>query len=167
MPLRWGYRVLRHFLQAEIKSLVEKVCDILPASYKRECDDLIAQYEPEIVQLIISELSPKEICVLLGLCPKSRNTVSSGVSGLFCWFVFHDPACLLRCHKNVYDVETFYAIAKNRAPALHHTKITLYFCDFRQCWGLITIAQICRAACFVSCDKTNRAFNVPQWKMVS
>jgi len=55
--------------QEEIKNALESVCNMLPATIRDECNELVNQYEEQILDLLINELkNPKEICTLLSLC---------------------------------------------------------------------------------------------------
>ncbi|CAL1548952.1 unnamed protein product, partial [Lymnaea stagnalis] len=61
--------------EAEIEALLEKVCDILPSSIKQQCDSLVQQYGPVIIQLLLQELDPTQVCTAIGLC--TGNKVST------------------------------------------------------------------------------------------
>ncbi|XP_046721684.1 prosaposin isoform X3 [Silurus meridionalis] len=55
--------------EAQIEEAVKKVCNFLPDEYKTQCDQLIEQYEPMIVQLLLQALDPEFVCMKLGACP--------------------------------------------------------------------------------------------------
>ncbi|XP_027021506.2 prosaposin isoform X3 [Tachysurus fulvidraco] len=55
--------------EAQIEEAVKKVCNFLPEEYKTQCDQLIEQYEPLIVQLMLQALDPEFVCMKLGACP--------------------------------------------------------------------------------------------------
>ncbi|KAM9727209.1 prosaposin [Menidia menidia] len=59
--------------EAEIEEAVKKVCSFLPDSYKTECDQLIEQYEPMLVQLLLQMLDPDFVCTKLGACPEAAR----------------------------------------------------------------------------------------------
>ncbi|KAM6916421.1 prosaposin [Xenentodon cancila] len=59
--------------EAEIEEAVKKVCSFLPDAYQTECDQLIAQYEPMLVQLLLQMLEPDFVCMKLGACPEAVN----------------------------------------------------------------------------------------------
>ncbi|CAL1543582.1 unnamed protein product [Lymnaea stagnalis] len=61
--------------EAEIEALLQKVCDILPSSIKQQCDSLVQQYGPVIIQLLLQELDPTQVCTAIGLC--TGNKVST------------------------------------------------------------------------------------------
>ncbi|XP_008281683.1 prosaposin isoform X2 [Stegastes partitus] len=56
---------------AEIEDAVMKVCSFLPSSYQTECDQLVEQYEPMLVQLLLQMLDPDFVCMKVGACPES------------------------------------------------------------------------------------------------
>ncbi|XP_022048059.1 prosaposin isoform X1 [Acanthochromis polyacanthus] len=57
--------------QAEIEEAVRKVCSFLPSSYRTECDQLVEQYEPVLVQLLLQMLDPDFVCMKVGACPEA------------------------------------------------------------------------------------------------
>ena len=56
-------------IQTEIEHALDQVCGYLPSMYKNECDQLVASYTPMIIQLLVQEMNPKQLCSLLHLCP--------------------------------------------------------------------------------------------------
>ncbi|XP_054885568.1 prosaposin [Poeciliopsis prolifica] len=59
--------------EQEIEEAVKKVCSFLPDSYKTECDQLIEQYEPVLIQLLLQMLDPDFVCTKLGACPGAKR----------------------------------------------------------------------------------------------
>lgn len=62
-------------LQDALIKLMGEVCDLLPESYKNQCDDFIAKYGTEIVEFLLSSAAPHTICTLLHLCLFEEQTV--------------------------------------------------------------------------------------------
>ncbi|XP_031434822.1 prosaposin isoform X2 [Clupea harengus] len=56
--------------EAEIEDAVRKVCNFLPESVRTECDQLVEQYEPMLVQLLLQMLDPDFVCMKMGACPE-------------------------------------------------------------------------------------------------
>ncbi|KAG9344434.1 hypothetical protein JZ751_011104 [Albula glossodonta] len=54
--------------EAEIEDAVRKVCNFLPEAVRTECDQLVQQYEPMLVQLLLQMLDPD---FKLGACPEA------------------------------------------------------------------------------------------------
>ncbi|KAK5614936.1 hypothetical protein CRENBAI_009075 [Crenichthys baileyi] len=59
--------------EAEIEEAVKKVCSFLPDTYKTECDQLVEQYEPMLVQLLLQMLDPDFVCTKVGACPEAER----------------------------------------------------------------------------------------------
>ncbi|XP_030012717.1 prosaposin isoform X1 [Sphaeramia orbicularis] len=57
--------------EADIEEAVRKVCSFLPDSYRSECDSLVEQYEPVLVQLLLQMLDPDFVCMKVGACPEA------------------------------------------------------------------------------------------------
>ncbi|KAM7385776.1 hypothetical protein PAMP_001833 [Pampus punctatissimus] len=57
--------------EAEIEAAVKKVCSFLPDSLQTECDQMIEQYEPILVQLLLQMLDPDFVCMKMGACPEA------------------------------------------------------------------------------------------------
>ncbi|XP_062256467.1 prosaposin [Platichthys flesus] len=57
--------------EEQIKEAVRKVCSFLPDSFQTECDQMIVQYEPMLVQLLLQMLDPDFVCMKLGACPEA------------------------------------------------------------------------------------------------
>ncbi|XP_043094635.1 surfactant protein Bb isoform X2 [Puntigrus tetrazona] len=51
-----------------IVNLLDKICDYVPSQYKDTCNNFIEKYGKQLVDLLLSSLSPKAICSALGLC---------------------------------------------------------------------------------------------------
>lgn len=55
--------------------LMGEVCDLIPTSYKEECDDFVDKYGAEIVEFLLSSAAPHTICSLLHLCLYETQSV--------------------------------------------------------------------------------------------
>ncbi|XP_077378310.1 surfactant protein Bb isoform X1 [Festucalex cinctus] len=51
-----------------LMKLMDEVCDLLPQSYKDECDDFVDKYGVQIVEFLLSSAAPHTICALLHIC---------------------------------------------------------------------------------------------------
>ncbi|XP_067876371.1 prosaposin [Heterodontus francisci] len=54
---------------------VEKVCSILPATVKVECEDFVQQYGKAVVEILAQELDPAFVCTAIGLCKSAERVV--------------------------------------------------------------------------------------------
>lgn len=58
-----------------LMKLMGEVCDLVPRSYKEQCDDFVAKYGTQIVEFLLSSAAPHTICTLLHLCLFEEQTV--------------------------------------------------------------------------------------------
>ncbi|KAJ8962207.1 hypothetical protein NQ318_018176, partial [Aromia moschata] len=58
--------------EANIISALNKLCVHLPANLKEECEDFVSTYTNELVEMLIADLKPEEVCVYLKLCTDDR-----------------------------------------------------------------------------------------------
>ncbi|XP_078493268.1 uncharacterized protein LOC100176110 isoform X7 [Ciona intestinalis] len=96
--------------EQEIIAAVEKVCSILPATYKTECDSLIDQYGEVIIQLLAQELDPSKICAGLKLCTSYKSQVSDSTTCDLCELVAGELDSLLT--ENSTESEIIAAVEK-------------------------------------------------------
>jgi saposin len=52
----------------EVKNFLATACNSVPSIYRSKCQHFISQHETELIQLLLSNLSPREICQRLGFC---------------------------------------------------------------------------------------------------
>ncbi|GFR60011.1 proactivator polypeptide, partial [Elysia marginata] len=71
--------------EQEVEQALGQVCNLLPASVKSECDAFVAQYTPQLIQLLL-QVKPSQVCGYLGLC-SSKLTVKAGPQCVLCEFV--------------------------------------------------------------------------------
>jgi len=73
--------------QDMVKNALESICYRLPNSIERNCEDFVEKYTSTIINLIVSGLTPDEICSALNLCtsdltptpaPRPTPTPTSG-----------------------------------------------------------------------------------------
>nr|XP_046213617.1 prosaposin-like isoform X5 [Oncorhynchus gorbuscha] len=57
--------------EAQIEDAVRKVCSFVPETVRSECDQLVEQYEPMLVQLLLQMLDPDFVCMKLGVCSEA------------------------------------------------------------------------------------------------
>ncbi|XP_058821417.1 uncharacterized protein LOC131683436 isoform X2 [Topomyia yanbarensis] len=59
-----------------IKQALSKLCSHLSAKLKSECTDFVDTYSAELVEMLVSDFTPQEICVYLKLCVDQRPDLS-------------------------------------------------------------------------------------------
>lgn len=63
------------------KQALEKVCKYLPPKPQLQCNDFVETYYDELLEKLLSDLTPKGVCVLLNLCPSGIdvNEIKVGI----------------------------------------------------------------------------------------
>ncbi|XP_032088117.1 prosaposin-like [Thamnophis elegans] len=56
--------------QVQIGDFLEKGCQILPEALVNPCDQLVVQYEPAAIHLLIKVMQPTFVCMKVGVCPE-------------------------------------------------------------------------------------------------
>lgn len=56
-----------------IKKVLDGLCTYVPLKLRKECIDFVDTYSNELVDLLITDFKPEEICVQLKLCPKTKD----------------------------------------------------------------------------------------------
>lgn len=69
--------------QAEIEKLLEEVCAILPPSIKSQCDAIVTDYGPLIIQFLLQKLSPQQVCAVLKLCTNGKIYITRQLFELY------------------------------------------------------------------------------------
>lgn len=52
----------------EIEKLIHEVCEYLPKSAAKSCDNFVNEYADIVITLLSQEVSPREICTLINAC---------------------------------------------------------------------------------------------------
>ena len=81
--------------EESIKEALEGVCQRLPKGVQKDCVRLVDAYSEEIIEMLLADLQPDEVCVALKMCnPKSSvegkrisNTTFSRCSNTFSFAV--------------------------------------------------------------------------------
>lgn len=58
-----------------IENVVHNMCNHLPKTYARDCNHFVDEYGDVLITILTNEVSPKEICSLLGLCKISIKQI--------------------------------------------------------------------------------------------
>ncbi|XP_056291342.1 prosaposin-like [Pseudoliparis swirei] len=59
--------------EEQIEEAVRKVCSFLPDSFQTECDQMVQQCEPMLIQLLLQMLHPDCVCMKVGACPEAER----------------------------------------------------------------------------------------------
>lgn len=60
-------------LQASIEIELDKLCKHLPHSLIDQCTDFVKAYSKELVEMLIADMTPQEVCVFLKLCDANKD----------------------------------------------------------------------------------------------
>lgn len=51
---------------------MDKLCVALPKDLSNQCNDFVASYTKELIEMLLADLNPQEVCVYLKVCdPKA------------------------------------------------------------------------------------------------
>uniref|UniRef100_A0A8D8AVK0 Prosaposin n=1 Tax=Culex pipiens TaxID=7175 RepID=A0A8D8AVK0_CULPI len=59
-----------------VKQALDKLCSHLSSKLKLECTDFVETYSAELIEMLVSDFTPQEICVYLKLCVDQRPDLS-------------------------------------------------------------------------------------------
>lgn len=59
--------------EEEIKNALETLCRYMPASIEDQCEKYVESYSELIIQFILKNMTPEQICTELGLCKQCAN----------------------------------------------------------------------------------------------
>lgn len=70
---------------------LNKLCSHLPRKWKTECSDLVKTYSRELVELLLADLTPEEVCSYIKLCDDAqdaslKNMFNSNEDGQICMY---------------------------------------------------------------------------------
>ncbi|CAL8069811.1 unnamed protein product [Calicophoron daubneyi] len=68
--------IVHETTEEEVKDALNRVCTLLPSSLKPKCIDFVEKYGAKVVEALIKGLSPKFICIGLGVCDPLKNQLS-------------------------------------------------------------------------------------------
>ncbi|XP_045625830.2 LOW QUALITY PROTEIN: prosaposin [Procambarus clarkii] len=74
--------------ETDIRKALEELCSVLPTTVSEECRTFVDTYSEQIIQMLIDNLSPDQVCIKLGLCqpkelPKLDSTHQLPISRMF------------------------------------------------------------------------------------
>lgn len=55
----------------KIEKVVHGVCNHLPKSLASECNEFVDKYADVVITILSQDVSPKEVCAMIGLCKSS------------------------------------------------------------------------------------------------
>jgi len=68
----------------KIEKVVHGVCNHLPKTVAKECNDFVNNYADIVIRILSEEVNPKEACTILGLCTVSMIKIQ-GTEIIICY----------------------------------------------------------------------------------
>lgn len=65
--------------ESNIQHELDKLCHLLPHDMGNECDEFVKEYSKELVDLLLADLTPQEVCVFLKLCKAPQNSYNKNI----------------------------------------------------------------------------------------
>ncbi|KAJ3435946.1 hypothetical protein M0812_17988 [Anaeramoeba flamelloides] len=91
--------------EAQIEALLDKVCEKLPIG-KSQCEDIVNEDVPKIIQFLEEKKTPQEICSLLGLCTSEvEEKTEGGIECIICTTVVNAAEKYLASGKTEAQIE--------------------------------------------------------------
>lgn len=59
--------------EANIEIELDKLCNHLPHSLTDQCTDFVKGYSKELIEMLLADLTPSEVCVYLKLCDQTKD----------------------------------------------------------------------------------------------
>lgn len=59
--------------EANIETELDKLCNHLPHSLIDQCTDFVKGYSKELIEMLLADLTPSEVCVYLKLCDQTKD----------------------------------------------------------------------------------------------
>jgi len=63
-----------------IENVIHGMCNHLPKSFAKDCNNFVDEYGDVVITILTDEISPKEVCSILGLCKVSLKQIEGTLS---------------------------------------------------------------------------------------
>lgn len=67
--------------EESVKAALKSLCTHLPKSLVPECDNFVDTYSEQLVEMLIADFTPQEVCVYIKLCNTNKTSSSEIVAG--------------------------------------------------------------------------------------
>ena len=61
--------------QDEIRNTLDTLCEYMPSSISKPCEEYVDAYAETVIQLILQDFTPQQICAEIGLCTSVSEVV--------------------------------------------------------------------------------------------
>lgn len=69
VSMAYDYTEEQH-TEEQLEMILEKACEILPPEYRDDCNAIIDERLPELIEMIVQKVPVDKTCQLLGECPR-------------------------------------------------------------------------------------------------
>lgn len=69
--------------EESVKAALESLCSHLPKSLIGECDNFVEVYSKQLVDTLVADFSPQEVCVYINLCSANKSSEEPVVGDVF------------------------------------------------------------------------------------
>lgn len=69
--------------EESVKSALESLCAHLPKSLVAECDSFVEVYSKQLVDALVADFSPQEVCVYINLCSANKSSEETVAGDVF------------------------------------------------------------------------------------
>lgn len=63
-----------------IQEVIHDICNHIPGSASKKCNDFVTKYAAVIIDMITKEVSPKQVCAMMGLCNSYVDEMKDSVT---------------------------------------------------------------------------------------
>jgi saposin len=110
----------------EIEHIIHRACDALPRHMAEKCNNFVNEYAEIVIELLSQEVSPKEICTIIGLCNSEATKLEESVAECaLCQTIVTDIEKLLDDPKTGENIEEVIAKVCKYLPADQQGKCTM------------------------------------------
>lgn len=57
-------------------ALLEEICNILPSSYRDQCESVIGKFSKTLLDAVLSYATPQAICSLIQMCQRQEAALA-------------------------------------------------------------------------------------------
>lgn len=109
----------------EIEHLVHSVCNHLPKTVSKECNEFVNEYADVVIDLLAREVSPKELCTMIDLCDVTSEQIENSVAECaLCQEVESEIYKKLDKSNGNENIEENVLKVCKRVPSVHEEKCT-------------------------------------------
>ncbi|KAG7213045.1 hypothetical protein KM043_002376 [Ampulex compressa] len=107
----------------KIEHLVRDVCEALPKTVRKQCYDFIDQYADVVIEILSKDVSPKQVCSMIGLCAVDMKKLEASIAECaLCQMVISTLDKILKNPKVESDIEKAVFTVCDYVPASKHDK---------------------------------------------